>query len=370
MTDIAPTPPSLDPTVDADIEVVATPSGPSLKLKDVIDAVPAEFRQRSTPRGLGLAIRDLVIYGGAIAGLILTHSWWATLLLWVLAGFAVAAMFVAGHDAAHGTLTDNNRLNVWLGHILFVPSLHNFEAWVLGHNRVHHGHTVKRGLDFVWHPLTVDGYNALSSPKKLRHRLEWSMLGAGAYYTRDVWWTKMMRLTNPPARFAKVIKRDARFLYTMVLAAAVGLAFAGGLASGNVVGALWLIVEVIVVPALLFMWIIGWTVYVHHIDQEIKWYNRRDWNKVAGQLEGTTVLRLPKVLDLFFHSIFVHMPHHVDMRIPCYHLSGAAEAIKASYPDRVIDRKLRFSDYRANTKACKLYDFDNNVWLTYDAAAQ
>jgi omega-6 fatty acid desaturase (delta-12 desaturase) len=361
VTDLAP---------DVDNQGPAIPEAATLKLKDVIDAVPAEFRRRSTPRGLGLAIRDIAIYGAAVTGLILTHSWWATLLLWVLAGFAVAAMFVAGHDAAHGTLTDNDRLNVWLGHVLFIPSVHNFEAWVLGHNRVHHGHTVKENLDFVWHPLSVDGYNTLSAPKKLRHRLEWSMFGAGAYYTRDVWWTKMIRLTDPPARFANAIKRDARLLYAAVLAAAVGLSFAGGIVSGNVVGVLWLIVEVIVVPMLLFMWIIGWTVYVHHIDQDIKWYHRHDWNKVAGQLDGTTVLRLPKVLDLFFHSIFTHMPHHVDMRIPCYHLNGAAQAIKEAYPDRVIDRKLTFSDYRANTKACKLYDFDNNVWLTYDAATQ
>ncbi|NNE73483.1 MAG: fatty acid desaturase [Acidimicrobiales bacterium] len=359
MTDLAPPPTPV---------ATAMPTPPALTLRDVISTVPAEFRQRSTARGLAIAGRDIAIYGGAVTGLILTHSWWATLLFWAVAGFAVAAMFVAGHDAAHGTLTDNNRLNGFLGRLLFLPSLHNYEAWVLGHNRIHHGHTVKQNMDFVWHPLTVDDYRRLGALKKLRHRLEWSMFGAGAYYTRDVWWTKMIRLTDPPPRFAKGIRRDARLLYITLLGAAVGMAFLGGLASGDVVGALWLITEVLVVPAMLFMWIIGWTVYVHHIDPDIKWYHRHEWTKVAGQLEGTTILRIPKFWDLFFHSIFIHTPHHVDMRIPCYHLAGAAEAIKAAFPDRVIDRKLRLRDYFRATRTCKLYDFDNHEWLPYAAA--
>jgi len=39
-----------------------------------------------------------------------------------------------------------------------LPSLHAVEVRFFGHNRVHHGHTVKQGLDFVWHPLIVEQY--------------------------------------------------------------------------------------------------------------------------------------------------------------------------------------------------------------------
>jgi omega-6 fatty acid desaturase (delta-12 desaturase) len=90
---------------------------------------------------------------------------------------------------------------------------------------------------------------------------------------------------------------------------------------------------------------------------------------VAGQLDGTTVLRINPVIDyLFFHSIFVHMPHHVDMRIPCYHLNAAAEAIEAAFPGRVIDRRFHLRDYFAATRRCKLQDFETGEWLPYSAS--
>ena len=63
-------------------------------------------------------------------------------------------------------------------------------------------------------------------------------------------------------------------------------------------------------------------------------------------------------LDFFFHWIMVHIPHHVDMRIPMYNLELAADAIKAEFPDTVHDEPLRFRDFVANTRQCKLYDFD------------
>jgi omega-6 fatty acid desaturase (delta-12 desaturase) len=73
-------------------------------------------------------------------------------------------------------------------------------------------------------------------------------------------------------------------------------------------------------------------------------------------------------MDVFFHWIFLHTPHHVDMRIPCYHLSEAAGAIRDAFPDRTIDRKLRIREFVEGTRTCKLYDFEEGTWLSYRAA--
>ena len=77
------------------------------------------------------------------------------------------------------------------------------------------------------------------------------------------------------------------------------------------------------------------------------------------------MLRVPKGLNFFLHWIMVHVPHHVDMRVPMYHLEEATEAIKKAFPGTVIDKPLRFGDLRRNSKACKLYDFDAGRWFTY-----
>jgi omega-6 fatty acid desaturase (delta-12 desaturase) len=111
-------------------------------------------------------------------------------------------------------------------------------------------------------------------------------------------------------------------------------------------------------------------VHVHHIQPNIRWWKRREWTKWNGQMEGTTVLRARFGLNFFFHWIMVHVPHHVDMRIPMYNLELATEAMKEAFPGTIHDEPLRFMDFVRNTRVCRLYDFDEGRWYTYREAAQ
>jgi omega-6 fatty acid desaturase (delta-12 desaturase) len=328
-------------------------------LKPVLAGIPDHSYERSTVRGLGLIARDLVLYAVAITGLLMTDTWYLLVPLWAVAGIATAGLFVLGHDAAHGALFDSKRLNAITGRLTMLPSLHATEVWVFGHNRVHHGHTLRQGMDFVWHPSTPAEYEAMSRFQKLRHRLEWGPFGAGAYYLREVWFNKMVRF-SPPDRWRRNMRTDQ----AIVAVFAVG-ALAALLAFEGIGGGLWAWFKVVVVPFLLFCQVIGWVVYVHHIDPETRWWPRREWNKFRGQVEGTTILWGPPGWDFFFHWIMVHLPHHVDMRIPCYRLPEAAAAIKAAYPDVVIERPIRLSTYLRSTKECKLHDFETGTWHRY-----
>jgi acyl-lipid omega-6 desaturase (Delta-12 desaturase) len=71
---------------------------------------------------------------------------------------------------------------------------------------------------------------------------------------------------------------------------------------------------------------------------------------------------------LWFHNIFIHVPHHVDTRIPFDKLPRAASAIAAAYPHTVRSSRLSISQYVRTTQACKLYDFEAGRWLPYGAA--
>ena len=87
-------------------------------------------------------------------------------------------------------------------------------------------------------------------------------------------------------------------------------------------------------------------------------------------MESTTILKVPAVVNaLWFHNIFVHVPHHVDARIPFHQLPAAATAIAASYPETVRSSRLSMREYVRDAKACKLYDFEAGTWLPYSAAA-
>jgi len=111
-------------------------------------------------------------------------------------------------------------------------------------------------------------------------------------------------------------------------------------------------------------------VHLHHIAPDIRWWSRREWNKFRGQVEGTTVLRAPFWMDFFLHRIFFHVAHHVDMRIPYYHLPDACADIEAAYPKSVVIRKLHLGDFLRNSRQCKLYDFDAGRWFDYNQARE
>ncbi len=345
--------------------VASSPSSPATApeaptgLRSVLDVIPDHCYRRSTARGLGLVARDLLVYGLAVWGLVSTDNPLLLVPLWLVAGLAVSGLFVLGHDAAHDALFDRRDVNRVVATITMLPSLHAVELWRFGHNRVHHGHTLREGMDFVWHPLTVEQYGSLGPLGRLRHRLEWGPFGAGAYYLREVWWNKMVRF-RPPTRWARIARRDQGLVAAFALVTLLTcVAVAGPL------GGLWLWTKAVVVPFLLFCQTIGWVVHVHHIAPDIRWWRRHDWNRFRGQVEGTTVLWGPPGWDLFFHWIMVHLPHHVDMRIPCYRLPEAARAIAAAFPDEVDERPIRVGDYLRATAACKLYDFDQGRWRGY-----
>lgn len=338
-------------------------------LKPVLDVIPAEAYVNPTWKGLAYFGRDLVIYGLVVAGLIAFNSPFAVLALWVLSAMVISGLFIVGHDAAHGALFSSKRMNRVIGTISMLPSWHVYEGWVLGHNRLHHGYTVREGFDFVWHPYTAEQYAAMSRLGRLRHRIEWSWIGAGAYYLREVWWHKMI-VGAPPSRWAKAIRRDRIIVWTFVALAAIALGLLGWAQSGTLIGALWMILKVLVVPFLAFTYVIASFVHVHHIQPNIRWWKRREWTKWHGQMEGTTVLRARFGLNFFFHWIMVHVPHHVDMRIPMYNLELATSAIKEAFPGTIHDEPLRFMDFVRNTRKCRLYDFDKGRWYTYREAAQ
>jgi omega-6 fatty acid desaturase (delta-12 desaturase) len=336
-------------------------------LLPVIRVIPAAAYDNPTWKGLAYFARDLLIYAAVVAGLVVTDNPILLVGLWVLASLAVSGLFIVGHDAAHEALFRSRRLNSIVGHLAMLPSWHVYEAWVLGHNRIHHGHTVREGMDFVWHPVTPQQYAAMGTYARVRHRVEWSWWGAGAYYLREIWFNKMITF-NPPAKWAKAIRRDLIFTAVGVGLGMVLFGWLGWVMYGTVLGAAWMIVKVVVVPFLGFNFVIGSVVHVHHIQPDIRWYPRREWTKFRGQMEGTTILRVSRPLDVFFHSIFVHVPHHVDMRIPFYGLEPAAAAIKEAFPDAIHDEPLRFRDFVRNSRACKLYDFDRGQWMTYEEA--
>jgi omega-6 fatty acid desaturase (delta-12 desaturase) len=179
----------------------------------------------------------------------------------------------------------------------------------------------------------------------------------------------MMRFT-PPEKIAADVRRDRAIVWGYAALASAALLALGAWSYGTFAGALWMWTKVFAVPFVFWNYSIGIAVYVHHIATDIEWHGRREWTRFKGQMEGTTILYIPAWLNFFYHNIFLHVPHHVDMRIPFYRLGEATEAIKAHFADVVRERDFELRDYLRTTRACKLYDFATHTWFTYGEAAR
>lgn len=336
-------------------------------LRSLIKTFPKECYEKPTWKGLVYLTRDLAIYAAAVGILLSTDFLPMVLVGWVLATLATAGLFVVGHDAAHGSLFESARLNGIAAKIAMLPSLHPESVWAYGHNRVHHAFAGCEGLDFVWHPVTPTQYREMSGWRRLLHRLEWSRFGAGIYYVRAIWWDRLVHL-EAPDRLRAAFRRDRVIvaLYMALMTAMV--AAVGWTQSGTLLGVAWMWVKVLLVPWLAWNWIIGWAVYVHHISAETRWYTRRDWRKFAGQVETTSNLRIPSWLNFFWHDIFLHIPHHIDPRIPFYNLGTATEVLNRHGVEGSHVKPFVFGDYLDSTRVCKLYDFEARAWVSYEHA--
>ncbi len=350
-------------------DVPDTPSGdPTETLRGARSVVPPQCYARPTGKAVRVIIRSLAVYAAVIALLVVSDALWLLVPLWILAGLALSSLFILAHDAAHARVVrerPSQRDPRTHPHAPAPPRVCGVGRGTQPPAPRAHGARERR-LRLA--PHEARGVSGLSPLGKLRHRIEWGPLGAGLYYTRVVWWEKMMT-TNAPAKHRRSVRVDLALVITYAIVTTALAVALGTLAGGSPAAGVWMALKVLVIPWMVFMWIIGWAVYVHHIAPDIRWWPRPAWNGFHGQVEGTTILHVPAPLNFFFHNIFVHVPHHVDQRIPYHALPEAGDAIVAAYGETVIEKPLRLRDYVHNNRRCKLYDFDSQRWLPYSASS-
>lgn len=339
----------------------------SREVKALIGTLPAACYANPAWRGLAYLVRDVAMFSGVTALLLVVDRPILLPVLWLAGGLAIGALFVLGHDAAHGALFRSRRLAYWTAQLALLPSLHAYEVWVLGHNRVHHGHTGRAGIDFVWHPLTPPEYSRLGRLGRLLHRVEWSAWGLGLYYLRVMWWQRMMRI-EPPPRLRCAFRRDRRRVWAYLVFGTAALLWVGWARTGSAGGAFWVWIKVLVAPWLAWNWLIGATVHIHHIGPDAAWQLRAHGRGSVAPLDGATSYVIPGWLNVFWHNIFLHTAHHLDPRIPFYNLPLATAVLARESGGAIAVQPLRLRAWLEATRRCKLYDFARRRWTGYEEA--
>jgi acyl-lipid omega-6 desaturase (Delta-12 desaturase) len=63
--------------------------------------------------------------------------------------------------------------------------------------------------------------------------------------------------------------------------------------------------------------------YVQHQFEDAYWESSEDWSYPDAALQGSSYLKLPKILQFFSGNIGLHHVHHLSAKIPNYNLQSA-----------------------------------------------
>ena len=249
--------------------------------------------------------------------------YWVTLLLAVPTGALLVRVFIVQHDCGHGSFLPSRRANDVLGWVCSVLTLTPYENW----KRQHAGHHAvwnnldKRlsGLDIYSSCLTVSEYHALGPWKRALYRISRHPLVLHVLIPPFIF----LVLYRVPFDTPKNWRRERRAVYWTNIALA---GFVGSL--GLVVGFRELLLvqlPIVVVTSIIGVWLFA----VQHRFEEASWMRRKEWQFAKAALEGSSYLKLPRLLQWFTGNIGFHNLHHYAPRIPNYRLESCFRA----YPE-------------------------------------
>lgn len=344
------------------------PPGDPLPHRKILRSWLVSLSGRTTVYPIVLLLIDYAIFAALIALVVFARSLWLKFAGALLSGFVIGRLFIIGHDACHQSLTPRRTLNKWLGRIAFLPSLTPYSLWEVGHNVVHHGYTNLKGFDFIWAPLSLAEFRALSAPRRMMERIYRSGWGPGLYYMIEIWWRRMFF----PTKAAMPTRRPV-FFRDCCLVAVYAVFWLGGLiaaalATGQSVFVL--LVFGFAVPFLFWCSMIGFVVYVHHTHARVRWYDDRTaWANAQPFISTTVHLTFRWRFGALMHHIMEHTAHHLDMSIPLYRLEEAQSTLETLLPERIVIQPFSWRWYFSTAQHCKLYDFSTQQWTDYQGRA-
>lgn len=276
-----------------------------------------KYREPSTPRALWQIANTFVPYVALWAAMYwtLTHAFWLTFPLAVLAGLFLVRIFIIFHDCGHGSFFPSQRANVFVGNVAGILTFTPFYQWRYEH-AIHHsttGHLDKRGVGDIW-TMTVQEYLESSRWRRFAYVLarnpivlfliapvymfvvhqRFPMLSASARERHSVWWTNLALLVMVVA-LTNVYGLASYLLFQLIV---LGVAGAVGV----------------------------WMFYMQHQFEDVYWERGDNWDYAAAALQGSSFYKLPALLQWFSGNIGFHHIHHLSVRIPNYNLQRCHEA--------------------------------------------
>ena len=273
-----------------------------------------------------------------------------SIFIWsILTGFWFWCLFVIGHDCGHRTFSENIILCDIIGHICHTILLVPFHSWRLSHLHHHLNHN-NIDKDIVWKPLTENQYKLWIKAAKqdwtafLTYLVRFSICNCllfPFYLILD----QPIHLTtgnhfNPYSRIFNSHKENYQGLLSITLV--LGFLF-------NLIYHFSIITLIswYFIPYIIFTICLSIVTYLHHTDENLKYYDSNEWTYLKGALSTIDRVYINEYIEYFHHNIGTHIVHHLFFSsIPHYNLKQASKDVKSNHPKAKLfmkqDRNYNF----------------------------
>ena len=272
-----------------------------------------------------------MIYFGVPYGVVLLFS--------IIPALFLVRIFILFHDCTHSSFMKNktvmNIVGTVFGILVFTP----YQRWKKEH-AIHHqtvGNIDKRGTGDIW-TMTVEEYKASSRLKRIGYRLYRNplvlfVIGPAYVFliserlprkTRNRWYILDLLINN--AGVLAII---------LIVSLTIGFKYYAMIQ-----------LPVIIIAASLGVWLF----YVQHQYEEVYWEEQQTWDNAA--ILGSSVYKLPWLLNWFTSNIGYHNIHHLNARIPNY-------TIKKVYKSNAYFRKSKTVGIFSSIPLGRLFLYDN-----------
>ena len=245
---------------------------------------------------------------------------WLAMALAIPAGGLVVRLFIVQHDCGHGAFFRSRRLNDWLGRFCSAFTFTPYAFWRRQH-ATHHAsfNNLDRrdpGIDLYSSCATLKEYQAMPGRSRLLYRLIRHPVLTQIVLPPFVFLLVYRVPFDAPANWLR--ERRSVLMTNLALACVLG-------ALCLVLG--WRAVLLVQLPTISVASIVGvWLFSVQHRFEQTSWQRQGNWDHVRASLEGSSYLRLPRLLQWFTGNIGFHHVHHLSSRIPNYRLQECHES--------------------------------------------
>lgn len=245
----------------------------------------------------------------------LSWSYLITLALAVVNAFFLVRIFIIQHDCGHQSFLKSRKANTVIGTISSIFSTIPFKSWSSMHN-VHHAHNGQlehRGMGDIFFLTTVE-YKNRSNWGKLKYRIFRSSL-VQFFIAPIIYLTFSLRYPSYKLKCWNQIKWSHFFNNASIGIILLVLGFTLG----------WSKFLMVHLPILFIFGVIAfWVFYIQHQHEENYNEYRDEWDYLLASMQGSTYFKLPKLFQWLLGNIGFHHIHHLNSRIPNYHLEACA----------------------------------------------